>query len=82
MLKRDIVVGLIFLLVGGSAGIVYAAEQKVMICHATHSAKNPYVLITVAASALNGQDNAGDFIPAPGATDCTQTTPPPPPGVS
>lgn len=81
MVKRDIIVGIIFLAVGGTAGFVYAAEQKITVCHATQSSTNPYVMIKVAASALNGLDHAGDFIPAPGATDCKRTpTPGPIPG--
>ncbi len=79
-MKRDLIAGILLLAIGGTAGWAYAAEKKVTVCHATHSDQNPFVLITVAASALNGHDHAGDFIPAPGATDCSQTTPPPPPG--
>lgn len=42
------------------------SADKVMICHATGSAKNPYNLITVSVNGLNGHDkHAGDIIPAP-----------------
>ncbi|MBI5934116.1 MAG: hypothetical protein HY867_10440 [Chloroflexi bacterium] len=38
----------------------------ITICHATGSAKNPYVLITVSVNGLNGHgDHAGDIIPVP-----------------
>lgn len=78
MFKREIIVGVVFLLVGGVGGFAYAASvQKVTVCHATGSSSNPYVMITVSANALNGLAHAGDFIPAPGATDCSQPTPPP-----
>ncbi len=78
MIKRDIIVGVVFLAVGSIGSFVYAAEQNITVCHATHSSTNPYVMITVAASALGGLDHVGDFIPAPGATDCTQQPPSPP----
>lgn len=80
MVKRDLVVGVVFLAVGGIGGFAYASTQKVTVCHATHSASNPYVMISVSPNALNGLAHAGDFIPAPGAKDCSQvpTTPPPP----
>ena len=77
MIKRDIIVGIIFLAVGSIGSFVYAAEQKITVCHATHSSTNPYVMIKVAASALSGLDHVGDFIPAPGATDCIPLPPPP-----
>jgi hypothetical protein len=39
---------------------------KITICHATGSAKNPYVLITISVNGLNGHDkHARDIIPAP-----------------
>ena len=42
--------------------------DKVTICHATGSTKNPYNLITVSVNGLNGHDkHAGDIIPAPAA---------------
>ena len=84
MIKRDIIVGLIFLVVGGTAGFVYAAEKKIEVCHATHSKTNPYVRISVAVRALDVLDHAGDFIPEPDTEDCTPAptptpTPVPPP---
>lgn len=77
MIKRDIIVAAAFLVVGSVGTFVYAAEKKITVCHATGSATNPYVMISVAPSALGGLDHTGDFIPAPGATDCTRTSPPP-----
>ena len=41
-------------------------DHKIWICHATHSASNPYVGIEVDLSGLNGHgDHPGDIIPAP-----------------
>jgi hypothetical protein len=38
----------------------------ITICHATGSAKNPYVMITVSVNGLNGHGkHSGDIIPAP-----------------
>jgi hypothetical protein len=40
--------------------------RKITICHATGSAKNPYVFITVSVNGLNGHNgHSGDIIPAP-----------------
>jgi hypothetical protein len=45
-------------------------SRRISICHATGSASNPYVLITVDRNGLNGHgDHAGDIIPAP-ASGC------------
>jgi hypothetical protein len=50
-----------------------ASSGKIIVCHATHSATNPYVMISISQNGLNGHDLAnGDFIPASGATDCSQ----------
>lgn len=41
-------------------------NEKITICHATGSSKNPYVLITVSVNGLNGHGkHARDIIPAP-----------------
>lgn len=80
MIKRDVLLAVVFVAIGGIGGFVYAGTNKVTVCHATGSEKNPYVMVEVSANGLNGLDNEGDFIPAAGATDCTQTPPPPPPG--
>lgn len=53
--------------VSGTAG------AKVTLCHATGSAKNPYVMITVDQSALPAHQGHGDIIPAP-AGGCPQPT--------
>jgi len=34
--------------------------DKVTICHATHSEKNPFVIITVSENAANAHDNHQD----------------------
>lgn len=42
------------------------ADQKITICHATGSSKNPYVMITISINGLNGHRNhSRDIIPAP-----------------
>jgi len=41
------------------------APQKVTICHATHSATNPYVEITISVNGLNGHRHHDDIVPAP-----------------
>ena len=43
-----------------------SADQKITICHATGSSKNPYVMITISINGLNGHRNhSRDIIPAP-----------------
>jgi hypothetical protein len=40
--------------------------DKITICHATNSKKNPYVQITISVNGLNGHDkHSGDIIPMP-----------------
>ena len=86
-----LVIGLI---TGAWTGLSYSNSNKVTVCHATGSITNPYTMISVSADSLtdNSSDrgnHAGDFIPTPGATDCsnpptsgggTGGTPPPPTG--
>ena len=53
---------------GGETGS--GTDEKVTICHATGSAKNPYVSITIAKAALPAHTSHGeDLIPAP-TTGC------------
>jgi uncharacterized surface protein with fasciclin (FAS1) repeats len=48
------------------APLLDANAEKITICHATGSAKNPYVEITIDMNGLNGhKKHAGDIIPAP-----------------
>lgn len=57
--------------------------EKVTICHATGSATNPYVIITIDESALpahRDHQQGEDIIPAPAAGCPTGITPPPGPG--
>lgn len=68
-----------------AVGIAVAAQAsdagKVLICHGTVSEPNPYVLISVDASALaghfdgtapgHGPRNHPDFFPPDGTTDCS-----------
>ncbi len=45
---------------------VAKSVDKITICHATGSEKNPYVEITINVNGLNGHSNhEGDIIPAP-----------------
>ncbi|HET6846206.1 MAG TPA: hypothetical protein VFH29_05190 [Anaerolineales bacterium] len=47
-------------------GTAQSNDGKITICHATGSSKNPYVMITIDMSGLNGhKQHAGDIIPAP-----------------
>jgi hypothetical protein len=49
------------------------SNDKITICHATSSKKNPYNEITVSVNGLNGHDkHDGDIIPAP-AGGCPAT---------
>ena len=70
------------------ASLIVNNSRRISICHATSSATNPYVLITVDRNGLNGHDrHAGDIIPAPaggcprsvsragGTTSTTSVTP-------
>ncbi len=51
------------------------SSGEITICHATSSAKNPYIKITVSVNGLNGHDkHDGDIIPAP-AGGCPTTRP-------
>jgi hypothetical protein len=41
-------------------------EEKITICHATNSKRNPYIRITISLSALSGHEkHENDIIPAP-----------------
>ncbi|MDX6680652.1 MAG: hypothetical protein QOG94_691 [Solirubrobacteraceae bacterium] len=57
------------------------AAEKVTICHATGSATNPYVQITISENAVEAHrrhQDREDIIPAP-AAGCPSVVPPPPP---
>ena len=59
---------------GTPAASATTTAQKITICHATGSTKNPYVLITIDVDGLNGHSNhPGDIIPAP-ASGCPATS--------
>jgi hypothetical protein len=59
-------------------------KGKITICHATGSATNPYVEITISVNGLNGHahhQDGRDIIPAPvGGCPAASTTPPQHPG--
>ena len=56
-----------------SPAVTSLNNDKVTICHATGSKKNPYTEITVSVNGLNGHDqHEGDIIPAP-AGGCPTT---------
>lgn len=49
-----------------SATLEAGQTDQITICHATGSAKNPYVLITISVNGLNGHNkHPRDLIPAP-----------------
>ena len=59
-------------LLGATVSANAAPSDKITICHATHSASNPYVAVTISLSALSRHvtdtadivpANAGDFMP-------------------
>jgi hypothetical protein len=45
-----------------SAAAQYQYPEKVVICHHTHSAKNPFVTITVSRNALPAHEAHGDTV--------------------
>ncbi|HLE95971.1 MAG TPA: hypothetical protein VI997_01260, partial [Candidatus Thermoplasmatota archaeon] len=50
----------------GDSDSPYGYPETVTICHATESAKNPFVEITVSVNGLNGHgDHEDDIVPAP-----------------
>lgn len=79
-MKKNLALAVTAALVIGSGFVPLAAQatgpgDKITICHATGSEKNPYVTITVDRSGLNGHgDHAGDLIPAPDG-GCPKGTP-------
>ena len=60
---------------GCPASPIVTNNDKITICHATSSKKNPYNEITVSVNGLNGHNkHEGDIIPAPGG-GCPTTKP-------
>jgi hypothetical protein len=43
-----------------------ASGKKVLVCHATHSKKHPYVLIRVSVHSVHARLTHGDVLPANG----------------
>ncbi len=63
---------------GGTGGGGGTTPGTITICHATGSASNPYVVITISTNGLNGHgDHEGDIIPMPagGCPTAPVTTP-------
>ena len=57
-------------------------EHKVLLCHATDSATNPYELISIDENGAAGHLQAGhgdadhtDFLPEEGSSDCSTGVP-------
>jgi len=58
--------------------VVANGTEKITICHATGSEKNPYVEITISVKGLNGHlYHEGDVIPVP-PEGCSVLSPPAP----
>jgi hypothetical protein len=70
----------------GSSALAAKAPPKpprtILICHATHVKKHPYVLLRVAVSSVHARLKRGDVMPANGACPQAQTTLAPPPAAS
>ena len=55
-----------------SFSVAFASAEKVRICHATGSEKNPYKMLNISVNGLHGHDgHDGDFFPDEDASDCT-----------
>lgn len=66
--KRIGVIVFLGMVIAGVLAVVNSssAGNTITICHATSSATNPYVQITISVNGLNGHSNhANDIIPAP-----------------
>jgi len=83
MSTQTIALGGVIAIALAGAG-VYAAQDRVEICHVTGSEKNPWNIITVSAKAWPAHEAHGDKYPVPaGGCDAVPeppTGPPPPPG--
>lgn len=68
-LATGAVIGFLGAMTTGAVSHATPAQARVTICHATASASNPYVVITVSSSAVDGSrrndhsSHAGDIIP-------------------
>jgi hypothetical protein len=49
-----------------TAGTPSTSGKTILICHATHARKHPYVLVRVAVSSVHARLQHGDVMPANG----------------
>ncbi len=50
------------------------ASKKTLLCHKTHSAKNPYVLISISSHAVAAHLRHGDVVPTAGKCPAAAAT--------
>jgi hypothetical protein len=80
--KAIVIMGVVAVALVGTA--VYAAQNRIEICHATDDIDKPWNTITVSERSWSSKHEAhGDKYPVPaGGCDAGEGPPPPPGGVS